>query len=125
MPANDEFPRDGVISVSFSPLSIPSIVIPAIPGVVHVLTHAQYTIANVNAGGGGAGTFFALQVFDSATLILTVPWPDTVEGTGLSVGTGSWDGAIQGTVGNSMSITSNGALIAGWTAIVGITWYDV
>lgn len=123
MAANDDFPRGWTkLSAAAAAGTVPQVVLPAVPGVAHVLTQVDCTLE-----GQAAHTAFGptVQLFAPA-FILVIPIFLLLPGTAtFEKDSDTWSGKYAGPVGAGMSIQLQVAMIAGTIGIVGAQGYDI
>ena len=121
MAANDEFPRGWVASsgVASGPATL-SLTIPASPGIGHILTNADVTIASIVA----QFVFFEVLVTDAngnVQLIL----PLTISAAATGEASGSWTGKIPAAVSGLLTVALTPNLIANTQGQMVIQGYDI
>lgn len=101
MTAVDEFPRGWSPTIEQDLTGIAAqIIIPAVPGVTHVLTSIQAHLVDATVAPG-ASEGLVVQAFDGVSLLLSwLLWIASLPGSDDF----QWTGSLAGTVGNSMTI---------------------
>lgn len=122
MPANDEFPRGWEYSTGVvTPANVPSIVVPAAPGLSHVLTAINTSDAIQT---GGSSNIFDVEVqFGGNTIVLgllAVPGSTANEQYGFT-----WTGKIVTRAGDSLTVLWTLAVGAANLGILEIQGYDI
>lgn len=114
MAANDEFPRGGFASTIGVGPAAPAILIPASPGITHVITDVK-----LFEDGTGAGV--AVGITDSGGGVWSSGQPViTTTANGVDTWTGKWASNVGASVNASTT-----AVPAGTNAFLTIAWYDI
>lgn len=120
MAASDEFPRGWHLSASGNNGAVVSIVVPAVPGVAHVLTDI---IARVNGQGAIYSQAITVNTILQGELELQAPAAGTVANP-VIIEASMTGVKIMGVVGAALTVAFNGN-IAGSYERLAISGYDV
>jgi hypothetical protein len=122
MTASDEFPRGGFFGTGNSANPSP-IVLPATPGIAHVLSGVRCTVYNQTASGQVRN----ISATDGTNLVelgVVVMGPGS-PGTTTSVDKLDWSGKIHFAIGASVTIQIEGGLAANMGGELDADWYDI
>lgn len=123
MAANDDFPRGWTFSSGITGAGgSPGLVVPAIAGVSHILTHAEYILEN---SGAGAAAGLSLEIESSAGPIFPSIGLAVVLGGVVGKDSAIYDGKIQCPNGLALIVGPVAANPAGYVSTLFIQGYDI
>lgn len=117
MSADSEFPRGWVINTTTPAVGI---VLPALPGIVHVLTEVTYDLANLGAGAAASNS---IAVTDTFTVLLQLGL--AVVPADVAKDEISWTGQFPSATGAALAVVQNTATPAGYISNLTIQGYDL
>lgn len=121
MAANDEFPRGWIESTAvIGAGGLCNIVMPATPGIAHVLTFLEFIFANQGAGAGASNN---IAITDTVNILYQIGL--AVVPTGIAKDDISWNGKIIGAVGAPLAVLQNAVNPAGYASSLNIQGYDI
>jgi hypothetical protein len=123
MAADDELPRGWTLSQGYFPGQLPSLTLPAIPNVAHVLTVVNFS--SVITAAGVAFNAYALVITSFApTFALFYQGVISNEAPGTVLG-GGWTGKIAAPIGHALTVASNVVVGGGINSQLNIQGYDI
>lgn len=114
MAANDELPRGWVLSQTFLTPAAPTITLPALPGIAHVLDEIDFTVET------GTAQAIAITENSSGAAVGRI----VVAPPASSIAESSWSGPASGAAGAALTVTG-AALAAGNSALLTIRGHDI
>lgn len=113
------FPRGGSVTSEAAGAGTASLVLPAIPGITHVIDSVSAKLRN-----NGAAIAQSYDVNLSSTTIGLFAVCALIVANAAVSDTDSFSGPISGGPGEAVTITFNAAAVAGITELLKVEWHD-